>query len=55
MYINSKPFTTCRFTYEMLKEVIINPKSQKNLDEVSTMLNREGFTRTSVNMSKLPY
>ncbi len=55
MYMNSKPFTTCRFTYEMLKEVIINPKSQKKLDEVSTMLNREGFTRTSVNMSKLPY
>ncbi|GEQ03427.1 hypothetical protein [Staphylococcus ureilyticus] len=31
MYMNSKPFTTCRFTYEMLKEVIINPKSQKKI------------------------
>ncbi len=55
LYMNSKPFTTCRFTHEMLKEVIINPKSQKNLNDVSTMLSREGFTRTSVNMSKLPY
>ena len=55
LYMNSKPFTTCRLTHEMLKEVIINPKSQKNLNDVSTMLNREGFTRTSVNMSKLPY
>lgn len=29
LYMNSKPFTTCRLTHEMLKEVIINPKSQK--------------------------
>lgn len=55
LYMNNKPFTTCKFTYEMLKDVIINPKSQKNLNEVRTLLNRKGFNTTSVNMSKLPY
>ncbi|MDK9855982.1 MULTISPECIES: hypothetical protein [Staphylococcus] len=55
LYMNSKPFTTCKFTYEILKEIIINPNSDKNIKEVKSMLIRKGFTKTSVNMSKSPY
>jgi hypothetical protein len=55
LYMNSKPFTTCKFTYEILKEIIINPNSDKNIKEVKSMLIRKGFTKTLVNMSKLPY
>lgn len=55
LYMNSKPFTTCKFTYEILNEIIINPNSEKNIKEVKSILIRKGFTKTSVNMSKLPY
>lgn len=37
------------------KVIIINPNSDKNIKEVKSMLIRKGFTKTSINMSKLPY
>lgn len=55
LYMNNKPFTSCKITNEILKEIIINPNSDKNIKEVKSMLIRKGFTKTSVNMSKLPY
>ncbi len=53
--MNNKPFTSCKLTNEMLKDVIINPNSEKNLEEVENSLNKQGFTNTLVNLSKLPY
>ena len=55
LYMNNKPFTSCKITNEILKEVIINPNSEKNLEEVENLLNKQGFTNTLVNLSKLPY
>lgn len=53
--MNNKPFTHCKITNEILKEVIINPNSEKNLEEVENSLNKQGFTNALVNLSKLPY
>lgn len=55
LYMNNKPFTSCKITNEILKEVIINPNSEKNLEEVENSLNKQGFTNALVNLSKLPY
>lgn len=55
LYMNNKPFTSCKITNEILKEVIINPNSEKNLEEVENSLNKQGFTNVLVNLSKLPY
>lgn len=55
MYINNKPFTSCKITNEMLKEVVINPKSGKKVDEVTDILGKNDFSNTLVNLSKLPY
>ncbi|MFU0761790.1 hypothetical protein [Staphylococcus pasteuri] len=55
MYMNNKPFTSCKLTDEMLKEVVINPNSRKSLDEVKDILEKNDFTNTLVNLSKLPY
>lgn len=55
LYINSKPFVSCNLKPELLKKVIVNHNSKKTLDEVKYALIREGYIKTSVNMSKLPY
>ncbi|WP_210128617.1 MULTISPECIES: hypothetical protein [unclassified Staphylococcus] len=55
LYMNNKPFASCKITNEILKEVIINPNSEKNLEEVENSLNKQGFTNALVNLSKLPY
>lgn len=55
IYMNNKPFTSCKLTNEILKEVVINPNSEKNLDEVENVLNKQVFTNALVSLSKLPY